>query len=579
MRWHQGPIPAAIGEAKQNNAVFVIYVEGEDDMSKTMKATWEDVTVERACQEAGFVGMKLTANSEACVQFSQIYPVVCIPSTFFIGDNGVPLEVVGGSLPVNLFLERIQKVNQLHQNKDQAVPPAPVPAPVAETPPPPPSQEPTSPTPSQAEVSSPVGGGDTEMVEDKTEETSPRDVEKTEEKAEENTIVDAGNVYLVTFFSFCCSVILVLNNLGLWLNTMYLTRPDKSTVVEDGPSKPSASAVAAVSTEEEKQQKLESLDNTSNTDNSERMERAKRLIEERREAKRQEEIDEGKRKEKERRRQGQDMVKAKQTTQERQAKARAEELRKAKEEERLARERVREQIARDREDRAARYKQEKEERGQAQVVREQEKAAEEASRQAARSEFARLQFRLPDGSSVTNTFASRDNLENARQFVAEHLQLQNFAMATTFPRRQFTDADMASSLMELGLAPSAALVVLPARSGASVVSSGGSGGMMDLVWLVLSPLAALWRFLQTFLFGTPQNPGRPANAPQPPPRQEQATFSNSPTGGEVKRRRVQQDEDVPRGVSKREGNVIRFSPQQDPDDDQSTYNGNSTQQM
>ncbi|CAH1241796.1 UBXN4 [Branchiostoma lanceolatum] len=545
MRWHQGPIPAAIGEAKQNNAVFVIYVEGEDDMSKTMKATWEDGTVERACQEAGFVGMKLTANSEACVQFSQIYPVVCIPSTFFIGDNGVPLEVVGGSLPVNQFLERIQKVNQLHQNKDQAVPPAPAPAPapVSETPPPPQSQEPTSPTPSQAGVSSPVGSGDTEMVEDKTEETAPTDVEKTEEKAEGNTTVDAG------------------------------------TDVEDGPSKPSSSASAAISTEEEKQQKLESLDNTSNTDTSERMERAKRLIEERREAKRQEEIEEGKRKEKERRRQGQEMVKAKQTTQERQAKARAEELRKAKEEERLARERVREQIARDREDRAARYKQEKEEREQAQVVREQEKAAEEASRQAARSEFARLQFRLPDGSSVTNTFASRDNLEAARQFVAEHLQLQNFAMATTFPRRQFTDADMASSLMDLGLAPSAALVVLPARSGASVVSSGGSGGMMDLVWLVLSPLAALWRFLQTFLFGTPQNPGRPANAPQPPPRQEQATFSNSPTGGEVKRRRVQQDEDVPRGVSKREGNVIRFSPQQDPDDDQSTYNGNSTQQM
>ncbi|XP_035657813.1 UBX domain-containing protein 4-like isoform X3 [Branchiostoma floridae] len=538
MRWHQGPIPAAIGEAKQNNAVFVIYVEGEDDLSKSMTATWEDGTVKKACQEAGFVGMKLTANSEACVQFSQIYPVVCIPSTFFIGDNGVPLEVVGGSLPVNQFLERIQKVIQLHQNKDQVVPPAP--APVVETPPPPQLQEPTPPTPSQPEVAPPMGSGDSETVKDKTEE--PAQTEKTEEKAKENT-------------------------------------DSAGTVVEDGPAEPSTSEAAAVSTEEEKQKKLESLDNTSNTDTTERMERAKRLIEERREAKRQEEIEEEKRKEQERRRQGQEMVKARQTTQERQAKARAEEIRKAKEEERLARERVREQIARDREERAARYKQEKEEREQAQLVREQERAAEEASRQAARSEFARLQFRLPDGSSVTNTFASSDSLETARQFVAEHLQLQSFAMATTFPRRQFTDADMASSLMDLGLAPSAALVVLPARSGASIVSSGGSGGIMDMVWLVLSPLAALWRFLHTFLFGTPQNPSRPANTPQPPPRQEQATFSNSPTGGEVKRRRVQPEEDVPRGVSKREGNVIRFSPQQDPDDDQNTYNGNSTQQM
>ncbi|XP_078661063.1 UBX domain-containing protein 4-like isoform X3 [Branchiostoma floridae x Branchiostoma belcheri] len=535
MRWHPGPIPAAIGEAKQKNAVFVIYVEGEDDMSKSMTETWEDAEVERVCQEAGFIGMKLTANSEACVQFSQIYPVVCIPSTFFIGDNGVPLEVVGGSLPVNQFLERIQKVNQLHQNKDQVVPPAP--APVAETPPQP--QEP--PVPSQIEVNSPVGGGDTETVMDKTEETTSGDVEKKEEKAEENTAVGTG------------------------------------TVVEDGPAKPSpssAAAAAVISSEEEKQQKLESLDKSSDTDTTDRVERAKRLIEERREAKRLEEIEEAKRKEQERRRQGQEMVKAKQSTQERQARARAEELRKAKEEERLARERVREQIARDREERAARYKQEREEREQAQLVREQEKAAEEATRQAARSEFARLQFRLPDGSSVTNTFASSDSLETARQFVAEQLQLQSFSMATMFPRRQFTDSDMASSLMDLGLAPSAALVVLPARSGGSMVASGGSGGLMDLVWLILSPLAALWRFLQTFLFGTPQNPSRP-----PPPTQEQATFSNSPTGGEVKRRRVQQDDDVPRGVSKREGNVIRFSPNQDPDDDQNTYNGNSTQQM
>eukprot|EP00058_Branchiostoma_floridae_P027454 XP_002612945.1 hypothetical protein BRAFLDRAFT_58187 [Branchiostoma floridae] len=448
MRWHQGPIPAAIGEAKQNNAVFVIYVEGEDDLSKSMTATWEDGTVKKACQEAGFVGMKLTANSEA-------YPVVCIPSTFFIGDNGVPLEVVGGSLPVNQFLERIQKVIQhqwsrpLHPLSYRNL-----------HPPPPPS------------------------------------------------------LSLYVQIALAAMQIILLS---------YML----------------------------------SLDNTSNTDTTERMERAKRLIEERREAKRQEEIEEEKRKEQERRRQGQEMVKARQTTQERQAKARAEEIRKAKEEERLARERVREQIARDREERAARYKQEKEEREQAQLVREQERAAEEASRQAARSEFARLQFRLPDGSSVTNTFASSDSLETARQFVAE-----SFAMATTFPRRQFTDADMASSLMDLGLAPSAALVVLPARSGASIVSSGGSGGIMDMVWLVLSPLAALWRFLHTFLFGTPQNPSRPANTPQPPPRQEQATFSNSPTG-----------------VSKREGNVIRFSPQQDPDDDQNTYNGNSTQQM
>ena len=38
-----------------------------------------------------------------------IDPVVCIPVTYFIGENGLPLEVVGGSLPVDEFLSKASK--------------------------------------------------------------------------------------------------------------------------------------------------------------------------------------------------------------------------------------------------------------------------------------------------------------------------------------------------------------------------------------------------------------------------------------------------------------------------------------
>ena len=38
-----------------------------------------------------------------------IDPVVCIPVTYFIGENGLPLEVIGGSLPVDEFLSKANK--------------------------------------------------------------------------------------------------------------------------------------------------------------------------------------------------------------------------------------------------------------------------------------------------------------------------------------------------------------------------------------------------------------------------------------------------------------------------------------
>lgn len=40
-------------------------------------------------------------------------PVVCVPSSFFIGDNGIPLEVIAGSVSVEELVTRIHKVKQV----------------------------------------------------------------------------------------------------------------------------------------------------------------------------------------------------------------------------------------------------------------------------------------------------------------------------------------------------------------------------------------------------------------------------------------------------------------------------------
>ncbi|KAI2525169.1 UBX domain protein 4, partial [Homo sapiens] len=117
MLWFQGAIPAAIATAKRSGAVFVVFVAdgltvsprlecsgaisahcnfhlpsasnspasasyvGDDEQSTQMAASWEDDKVTEASSNS-FVAIKIDTKSEACLQFSQIYPVVCVPSSF-----------------------------------------------------------------------------------------------------------------------------------------------------------------------------------------------------------------------------------------------------------------------------------------------------------------------------------------------------------------------------------------------------------------------------------------------------------------------------------------------------------------
>ncbi|KAK2489254.1 hypothetical protein MC885_015525 [Smutsia gigantea] len=63
----------------------------------------------------------IDTKSEACVQFSQIYPVVCVPSSFFIGESGIPLEDLAGSVSADELVTRIHKVRQMHSLKAETL--------------------------------------------------------------------------------------------------------------------------------------------------------------------------------------------------------------------------------------------------------------------------------------------------------------------------------------------------------------------------------------------------------------------------------------------------------------------------
>uniref|UniRef100_A0A7M4EBJ0 UBX domain-containing protein 4 n=1 Tax=Crocodylus porosus TaxID=8502 RepID=A0A7M4EBJ0_CROPO len=393
----------------------------DDEQSTQMAASWGDEKVTEAASE-GFVAIKIHTKSEACLQFSQIYPVVCVPSSFFIGDNGVPLEVIAGS-------------------------------------------------------------------------------------------VSAEDVFVFCYF--------------------FLYRLTKK-------------------------------------------------LEERREEKKKEEEHKEIKKEIERRKTGKEMLEYKRRQEEELTKRMLEERNREKAEEKAARERIRQQIAMDRAERAARFAKNKEEAEAAKAAALQAKQAEiEARKEASqkeRSAIARIQFRLPDGSSFTNQFPSEAHLEEARQFAAQTVgnTYGNFSLATMFPRREFTKEDYGKKLSELELAPSASVVLLPAGRPATSVVQASGGDFWKFLGTILYPLIAVWRLISNFIFTSPP----PSQSTVRTAHQQEHSNPSASSSMEPSRQAVRKRVLEKRGEDfKKEGKIYRLRTQDDGEDENNTWNGNSTQQM
>ncbi|XP_037345397.1 UBX domain-containing protein 4 isoform X1 [Pungitius pungitius] len=502
MFWFEGSIPDAINLAKQRNCVFVVVITGKDELSAQLISSWEDDKVSEEAKNC-CVTIRVDAKSEPCVQFSQIYPVVCVPSSFFIGENGIPLEVIAGCVSAEELMKRINRVKQMHAQQF---------------------------------------GGDTVLTASGLVETTPLN----------STTPVPAPAMLVASDTEPAAV-------------PQMAKASLCSTVDDGrlPATMTPAENAAQS-----EAHLEA-----------RVERVTKKVEERREKKR----GEGEKEiqvEVQRRKTGKDVQDLKKKQEEERTKRLLEERNKEKAEEKAARERVKQQIALDRADRAARYARNQEEEQTAKQALLQARQAEQEARKVAvvreRSNIARIQFRLPDGSAFTNQFPSQSRLQEARNFAVQEVgkRYGNFSLATMFPRREFTSEDLDKTLLELELAPSASIVLLPQSSRpANTVMQSSDGGIWAVLGTVLYPLLAVWRFLSSFLFATP-----------PPPRaastgyaQPSGSYSNS--GSDKTKRETNSKEKRPKDFTK-DGKVCRLRTQEDSeDDDNNTWNGNSTQQM
>ncbi|XP_030284354.1 UBX domain-containing protein 4 [Sparus aurata] len=484
MLWFEGSIPDAIISAKQQSCVFVVVISGEDEQSAQLMSSWEEDSVSEAAQNC-CVAIKVDAKSETCVQFSEIYPVVCIPSSFFIGENGIPLEVIAGSVSAEELIKRINRVKQ-------------------------------------------VGVKILDCVQHHLYYYNKFDADRTKSQ---------GGVR---------------------------KRDDGSQALAENVSSDDATQCS---------QSEEDLDA--------QVERLTKKLEEKQEQRKIGEENEIKM-EIERRKVGKDMQDLKRKQEEEKTKRLREERNREKAEEKAARERVKQQIALDRADRAARYAKTQEDENAAKMTLLHAKQAEQEVRKEAllreRSTKARIQFRLPDGSSFTNQFHPQSKLQEAQHFAVQEVgnRYGNFSLATMFPRREFTSEDMQKTLLELELAPSASIVLLPqsGRPGHAVVQS-SEGGIWAVLGTLLYPLLAVWRFLSSFLFANP----RPRGAASRGSSIQSNSYINSDSD-KAKRETLSKHnlEKRPKDF-KKDGKICRLRTQDDSEDDNNTWNGNSTQQM
>lgn len=75
---------------------------------------------------------------------------------------------------------------------------------------------------------------------------------------------------------------------------------------------------------------------------------------------------------------------------------------------------------------------------------------------------SRIQIRLLDGSTITTVFKAQEPLAAVRVYVQMNGNTpegQDFSLLSPYPRHLYTELDMEKPLKELGLVPSAVLVV------------------------------------------------------------------------------------------------------------------------
>lgn len=115
-------------------------------------------------------------------------------------------------------------------------------------------------------------------------------------------------------------------------------------------------------------------------------------------------------------------------------------------------------------------------------------------------DMTRIQFRKPNGETVVDTFKSDGPFGDVWKYAKATLGVKDFVLATSMPpRREFSGEKLDETLIELNLAPSATLLVVPLTKPSLISSTTGPGAVakitgfiFTLFWALMNPIMAIW---------------------------------------------------------------------------------------
>ncbi|KAK2585625.1 hypothetical protein KPH14_010250 [Odynerus spinipes] len=486
MKWFEGSINEAVATSKSRKAIFVVFVEGKDDPSTQFAQAINLTEVSTRLEQEDFVAIRLESGSEPYRFFAQIYHLVPVPSLFFIGENGIPLEIVA---------ESEQKSATCNA-----------------------SEASTSDT-------NPVETPDTKVTTDIP--AKPLPTTENENKLVENK---------------------------------------SSTDIKDI-DMPTTSSEA------------KSSNNAAELTMEEKLERAKQLIEVQKKQRQEEEERKEIERELERRKMGRDVQKMKQKQQDIEIKQAHDERMKEKAEEAAARQKVRQQIAQDKLERKQK------ELALQQQVQQQQPAEQPKARTLLFTDatVTRIQFRLPSGNPHMGQFSPTSTLRTLRTYVAENINLpfRQFAMSTSFPRRDLTNEDDDKTLLELELVPTAVILILPLKNSnaaTTVTSAQDVSFLSRFIWSFFAPVIGIYNYLMGFFSGASHG-----NSDQR--REDSANPSSGPSSGDAASFPNFQNLAQSTGLFRRniggqggttiraQGNIHRLHSGGDDNDENNTWNG------
>ncbi|XP_076758238.1 UBX domain-containing protein 4 isoform X1 [Xylocopa sonorina] len=533
MKWFEGSINEAVATSKSRKAIFVVFIEGKDDTSVQFAEAINATDVSCRLEQDDFVAIRLESGSDTYRFFAQIYQLVPVPSLFFIGENGTPLEIIAGSTTATDLATKIDLVlTKVGKNKNAS-----------------------------------VNLIDAEQKATAAAAATNANAKVDVDQKNENT-TGAGSIEVSVTQTVSDNV----NNDVI-----------KSSIKEE----PSTS----LKTNEAPKTVNETIETaTKELTVEEKVEKARQLIEVQKKQRVEEEERKEREREIERRKVGQDVQKLRQKQQDLEMKQAYEERMREKAADTAAREKVLQQIAQDKLERKQKELAAKGIMQQQQQLQQQSEPtnSEPSEPPISTTTISRIQFRLPSGNPYVAQFEPTNTLRDLRTFVVEYIDLpfRQFAMSTSFPRRELMHEDDDKTLLELELVPTAVILILPLKNPnvtATVKSSEDVGIIPRFMWSTFALFSAVYYYLIGYFTG-----GGRAKPKQPSTSAENKDTENN--GGGAVASNVQNVASssglVRRYLGNRgnttiktEGNIHRLHSGGDDNDENNTWNGNSTQQM